>query len=39
VLAIDPMLTIAGYREHLHMAPEVLALLITGMRLAGLPET
>jgi adenylate cyclase len=39
VLAIDPKLTIAGYREYAHFsAPEVLELLVTGMRLAGLPE-
>ena len=38
-LAIDPKLTIAGYREYLHfVVPEVLELLVTGMRLAGLPE-
>jgi len=40
VLAIDPKLTIAGYRAYAHFhAPEVLELLITGLRLAGLPET
>ncbi|MBV8320013.1 MAG: adenylate/guanylate cyclase domain-containing protein [Hyphomicrobiales bacterium] len=39
VLAIDPKLTIAGYREYAHWAaPEVLELLVTGIRLAGLPE-
>jgi adenylate cyclase len=39
VLAIDPKLTIASYRQYLHFAPpEVLELLVTGMRLAGLPE-
>jgi len=39
VLAIDPKLTIAGFREHLHFAaPEVLELFVTGLRLAGLPE-
>jgi adenylate cyclase len=39
VLAIDPTLTIAGLREYLHlMAPEFLELLVTGLRLAGLPE-
>jgi adenylate cyclase len=39
VLAIDPKLTIAGYREYAHFAaPEVLELLVTGLRLAGLPE-
>jgi hypothetical protein len=37
--AIDPKLTIAGFREYLHYAaPEVLELLVTGLRLAGLPE-
>jgi TolB-like protein/class 3 adenylate cyclase len=35
LLAIDPKLTIAGYREY---APEVLELFVTGFRLAGLPE-
>jgi tetratricopeptide (TPR) repeat protein len=39
VLAIDPKLTVAGYREYAHfMAPEVLELFVTGLRLAGLPE-
>jgi len=39
MLAIDPRLTIAGYREYLHfMAPEVLELYVDGLRLAGLPE-
>jgi adenylate cyclase len=39
VLAIDPKLTIAGFREYAHWAaPEVLELLVTGLRLAGLPE-
>ena len=39
VLAIDPKLTIAGYREYAHFAaPEVLELFVTGLRLAGLPE-
>ena len=39
VLAIDPKLTIAGFREFAHfMAPEVLELYVTGLRLAGLPE-
>ena len=39
VLAIDPKLTIAGYREHAHFeALEVHELLVTGLRLAGLPE-
>jgi len=39
MLAIDPKLTIAGFREYAHFAaPEVLELLVTGLRLAGLPE-
>jgi hypothetical protein len=39
VLAIDPKLTIADLRERAHfMAPEVLELFVTGLRLAGLPE-
>jgi len=39
VLAVDPKLTIAGFREFAHfMAPEVLELFVTGFRLAGLPE-
>ena len=39
MLAIDPKLTIASYREYAHfMAPEVLELHVTGLRLAGLPE-
>jgi TolB-like protein/class 3 adenylate cyclase len=39
VLAIDPKLTIAGYREYAHFSPpEVLELIVTGLRLAGLPE-
>ena len=39
LLAIDPKLTIAGFREHLHFAaPEVVELFVTGLRLAGLPE-
>ena len=39
MLAIDPKLTVAGYREYAHyMAPEVLELLVTGLHLAGLPE-
>ena len=38
-LAIDPKLTIAGFREVVHFAaPEVLELFVTGLRLAGLPE-
>ncbi len=39
VLAIDPKLTIAGFREYAHFAaPEVLELFVTGLHLAGLPE-
>ena len=39
VLAIDPKLTIAGFREFAHFAaPEFLELFVTGLRLAGLPE-
>jgi tetratricopeptide (TPR) repeat protein len=39
LLAIDPKLTIAGFREYLHFAAqEVLELYVTGLRLAGLPE-
>jgi tetratricopeptide (TPR) repeat protein len=39
VLAIDPKLTIAGYRAYgQFMAPEVLELYVAGLRLAGLPE-
>jgi len=40
LLAIDPKLTIAGYRAFLGpcAAPEFLELAITGLRLAGLPE-
>ena len=39
MLAIDPKLTIAGWREYAHFAaPEVLELIVTGLRLAGLPE-
>jgi adenylate cyclase len=39
VLAINPKLTIAGYRKSANfMAPEVLELVVTGLRLAGLPE-
>jgi adenylate cyclase len=38
-LAIDPKQTIAGFRAFAHfMAPEVLELFVTGLRLAGLPE-
>jgi hypothetical protein len=39
VLAIDPKLTIAGFREQTHyVAPELLELYVAGLRLAGLPE-
>jgi tetratricopeptide (TPR) repeat protein len=39
VLIIDPKLTITGYRAYARfMAPEVLELFVTGLRLAGLPE-
>ena len=39
VLAIDPKLTIAGFREYAHFfAAEVLELYVAGLRLAGLPE-
>src|SRR5262249_5268003 len=39
VLAIDPKLTIAGFREYFHFAaPEVLELYVAGFRLAWLPE-
>jgi tetratricopeptide (TPR) repeat protein len=39
MLAVDPKLTIAGLRAFAHfVAPEVLELYITGLRLAGLPE-
>jgi len=39
LLAIDPKVTIAGYRAYAHfLAPEILELQVTGMRLAGLPE-
>jgi hypothetical protein len=39
VLAIDPKLTIAGFREYAQFgAPEVLELYVVGLRLAGLPE-
>jgi tetratricopeptide (TPR) repeat protein len=39
MLAVDPKLTIAGFREYFHFAaPEVLELYATGLRLAGLPE-
>jgi tetratricopeptide (TPR) repeat protein len=39
VLAINPKLTIAGYRAYgQFMVPEVLELYVAGLRLAGLPE-
>ena len=39
MLAIDYPPTIAGVREYAHfLAPEVLELYVTGLRLAGLPE-
>jgi TolB-like protein/class 3 adenylate cyclase len=40
LLAIDPKVTIAGYRAYAahFLAPEVLELQVTGMRLAGMPE-
>ncbi|MBV8288241.1 MAG: hypothetical protein JOZ35_15105, partial [Hyphomicrobiales bacterium] len=39
MLAIDPKLTIAGFREQAHyQAPELLELYVTGLRLTGLPE-
>jgi adenylate cyclase len=39
VLTINPKLTIAGFREYGHfLAPEVLELFVTGLRLAGLAE-
>jgi tetratricopeptide (TPR) repeat protein len=39
VLAIDPKLTIAAYREYARsFAPELLELFVTGLRPAGLPE-
>jgi hypothetical protein len=39
VLAIDPKLTITGFREQAHsQATEVLELYVTGLHLAGLPE-
>jgi TolB-like protein/class 3 adenylate cyclase len=40
MLAIYPKQTIAGLREYFHyLAPEMLELCLTGLRLAGLPET
>ena len=40
LLALDPGFTIVGYRAMLARAvtPEFLELLVTGLRLAGLPE-
>jgi TolB-like protein len=40
MLAIDPGLTITGYRMFLEpsIAPELIELLVIGLRLAGLPE-
>jgi len=39
VLAIDPKLTIAGFRTFARFQPpELLELFVTGLRLAGLPE-
>jgi len=39
MLAIDPNLTIAGFRAFSHyLAPEFLELWVTGLRLAGLQE-
>ena len=39
ILATDYPPTIAGVREYAHfLAPEVLELYVTGLRLAGLPE-
>jgi adenylate cyclase len=39
MLAIYPEQTIAGLREYFHyLAPEMLELCLTGLRLAGLPE-
>ena len=39
VLAIDPKLTIAGFRAYARFAaPEVPELYVAGLRLAGLPE-
>jgi tetratricopeptide (TPR) repeat protein len=39
VLAIDPKLTVAGFRAYAHfLASEFLELYIAGLRLAGLPE-
>ena len=39
VLAFDPKLTIADFRQYFHFAAqEVLELYVAGLRLAGLPE-
>jgi tetratricopeptide (TPR) repeat protein len=40
LLAIDPRVTIVGYRAYAarFLAPEVLELQVTGLRLAGMPE-
>ena len=40
MLAIDPNLTIAGFRasDAHFQAPDILELYVTGLRLAGLPE-
>ena len=40
MLAIDPKLTIAGWRAYAAagVAPELLELFVDGLRLAGLPE-
>jgi hypothetical protein len=39
LLAIEPKPTIAAFRAYTHfLAPEVLELQVTGLRLAGLPE-
>jgi TolB-like protein len=40
LLAIDPKVSIAGYRAYAghFLAPEILELQVTGMRLAGMPE-
>jgi TolB-like protein/class 3 adenylate cyclase len=39
MLAIDPKLTIAGFRAHSpQIAPEFLEVYVAGLRLAGLPE-
>jgi len=39
MLAVDPKQTIAGFREFARVfAPEVREIIVTGLRLAGLPE-